>query len=351
MFIIQPATVSCDTKLYIANSELKKLIGEDITMLRRCSFKMSGHWSAAQKFRRVGDTKLFIYEHTGHVPCSNINLGDLSFKHTTQSDPGLLCTDASHNHHIYLPFFCDNVALLAGYEKFLQIEGDPQKEFIKTQLAELRRYMNGEQVAHWARESFYTGGKPNRKGAGLSENVWTRRLVGCIKQDGMEATFTAETPFSSFVDDIFEFPDSHHRRFFPIHGTVGDAVLLFDVPLVNDGDQEEKTHIENGKKAEELGTYPNKLGELYGGIHLYMSRRIIKGLIKGLAMGSSIKTHGLYVNKGLAAIKCCAEMPIVHAGRRRVERHQFTIDDYGSFCPTGAVICYHLSKLKQSIRS
>ena len=34
----------------------------------------------------------------------------------------------------------------------------------------------------------------------MSENVWTKRLVGCIKQDGMGATFTGETSFTSFVD-------------------------------------------------------------------------------------------------------------------------------------------------------
>ncbi|ORU94638.1 MAG: hypothetical protein A6F71_09425 [Cycloclasticus sp. symbiont of Poecilosclerida sp. M] len=357
MFVIELVRVNCDAKFFLPtnseNSELKEMISKDIAKLRACSFKaaqISGSWSAAQKFRRVGDTKLFLYEHRGHITCSSISLGDLSFKHTTQSDSGILCTNSSHNHNVYLPFFCDNMALLGHYEQLLQIEGALHKDFIRTQLAELKKYMNKENkepVAHWAKECFYTGAEPNRKGAGMSENVWTKRLVGCIKQDGMEATFTGETSFTSFVDDIFGFPDNHHKNFFPIRGTVGDATILFDVAFVNDGDQDQIV-LENGKKAEELGTYPNKLGELYGGMHLYLSQTVIRLLMKGLAMGSSIKANGLYINKGLAAIKCCVEMPIVHGRLIGSNTLHFTIDDYASFSPTGPVICYHLSKLKHS---
>lgn len=60
---------------------------------------------------------------------------------------------------------------------------------------------------------------------------------------------------------------------------------------MNDGDQdlenvdeEDEIIFENGKKAEELSTYPNKLGELYGGMHLHMSRLVIRRLMKGLTI-------------------------------------------------------------------
>lgn len=147
-------TVSRDTKFYIANSELKKLIGEDITMLRRCSFhKMSGHWSAAQKFRRVNFSYMSIL---GMLHAVTLTL--VIYRHTTQSDPGPLCTDASHNHYIYLPFFCDNVALLAGYERLLQIEGEPHKEFIKTHWSGVWRSL-GQGFSSGCRQCTFPGWK------------------------------------------------------------------------------------------------------------------------------------------------------------------------------------------------
>lgn len=63
MFIIESIRVNCDAAFFLPtnaeNPELKKRINKDITKLRDCTFeKMSGHWSAAQKFSRVWNTNI-----------------------------------------------------------------------------------------------------------------------------------------------------------------------------------------------------------------------------------------------------------------------------------------------------
>lgn len=148
-------------------------------------------------------------------------LTGLSFKHTTtRSDSGPLCINASHNHHVYLPFFCDNGALLMAYGQLLQVEGEPHKDFTETQLSELRKYMNMEEVGYLLRECFYTGGKPNKKGAGLSENVWSRRLVNRM---GWEPLILLKHGFLHFWT-TFDSPETNYKHFFP-----GVLVMLFSL--------------------------------------------------------------------------------------------------------------------------
>ena len=345
MFITEHAQVNCRSVFFCleaASLELKQNIKKDIKELRECTFtKKQGHWSAAGNFRRVEGTNLFVYEHTGHVSCSNISLDSLSFKHTAREDPVIECTDIDHNHHIYLPFFNDNIALLKKYEILLQREDEPHTNFLSERLSELKKFLKEEEVGYLSKAPFFTGGKPDMKGAEMNENVWTRRLVGCVQHNkgAKAATYTAETSFFSFISDIFDNFANKYQDFFPIRGTVGDAIVFFDIPVVTENLD---IVLENGKKAAELNAYPNKLGELYGGMHLHLSRMVIRKLIKKFVTGSSVKCRGLYINKGLAAINCSVEMPIITgSGSSHVD---FIIEDYSASTPDGAILCHSLGQ-------
>lgn len=343
VFIVWTKKVAINSRVYALSSpeddDLKRAISKDVCSLRLAGFKKSS-WSVAGKFRQVSGQKILLYEHRSHVPCSSIKLSKLPFTFTKMPVTVLECTEQDHNHDVFLPFFCDNLGLLLKYTQLLQATttSTTNRQIIQTRMQELNNFMNGGATTN---QRFHTGGHPNRKGAEMRENDWTKRLVLAMQDHGLKARYTAEESFGAILAGVFTTVDQYLPKCFPLHGTIGDAVFA-STSVVTDEDSE--FIFENGKKSEELGAYPDKLGELFGGMQLLLTIMLIKNLVGNKTMGSSIKVNGLYVNKWLGSIKCSLTMPIITAASdaRAVE---LKIDDYNSFVPNGAVLCYHIKAL------
>lgn len=193
---------------------MRSAINKDIEDLRRAF--PGTKWSVAGPFFKVKQTHLWVFKHPNHIINSAAEYSNFSACVSITFLPPCMekCPSKDGPCEIIQAFFYDNVALETVWSWTNQ----------RSLLSQLHTVMDTEIVID--NGLFATGGNNAKNGLEFAENIWTKRLVGCLNEHmpNHTVTFTA--------NEALNF-QSYQDRFSQI-GTDKDVMCCYLFQGVND---------------------------------------------------------------------------------------------------------------------
>lgn len=169
---------------------------------------------------------------------------------------------------------------------------------------------------------FATRGAFVLSGLDFTENTWTQRLVGSMKRHlpSHEVRYTADEALN------FRNVQAKHSLLgnsmdiincFLFQGSVDAQINKYiGMQVESESPQEDAPssgddgNIEVGKKADPLGEYPPKLGQLVAGIQISIVQKCARMFMNGKPIKEELKSSGLYLNKQAAPFAVKMTIPV-----------------------------------------
>ena len=223
------------------------------------------------------------------------------------------------DHYMLEPFFSDNNSLRARYEQKLKVASqEGEKLFYQQQLEKLCAAFQLDSVTN---TPFHMPGAPALKGIQFDKDDWSLRLYYALHnflphgyEDSLSYTAKDALRFRIKQESVTGLP-SDRAACYPFHGATDITIknkhtIYFDSSshLEYDSSTSEEEAIEVKQQADvQSHTYPPKLGELIAGLHILITKKSLKTLLKKddcekFMQKTELTSHGLYINKALGGI-------------------------------------------------
>lgn len=335
--------------------QFKQAITDDIRQLRAGAFKTKDNRNWSTSYRSCVDKSVWIYEPGAHVLCSAADY--LSFKVVIGCRMNTVTTNRCplSDHYMLEPFLSDNKSLQASYEQQLMVASQEEEElFYQQQLEKLRAAFQLDSVTD---TPFHTPGVPALKGIQFDEDDWSLRLYHALHdflprgyKDSLSYTAKDALRFKIKQELVTGLP-SERAACYLFHGATDIIIknkhtIYFDSSsLEYDSSRSEEEAIEVKQQADvQSHKYPPKLGELIAGLHVIVTKKSLKTLLKEdncekFMQKTEITSHGLYINKLLGGICCTLTIPIMEVASLRSERTCMFVDDYHYTHLTTGTLC------------
>ena len=226
-------------------------------------------------------------------------------------------------------------------------------------LVKLKSLMENPDNIDAASDEFSTSGGPiDEKGCLFGEDVWSRRLAGCLKcflPKNFDVKLTCALGIKfKFEQKSYTGVDSSLCECYPFHGspdlTIKNCpVILGDNASVEERDSGEESNrepecvIENSHQAPQLLSHPTKLGELLSSMHVRLVKKLLKRFIKKSKNEDiTLTSRGLFLSKYIGGIIC--EMSIDYKKNEPAPLN-ISVDDYGCSVLSPSSLCHHLQRI------
>ena len=158
-------------------------IAQDIRQLNECYFgkKFS---ASTQSFQKVPRLPIFVFEHSTHMACCSVTYTALlkGIRQFDNNPRNILC-DVKDDmvHHLLQPFFGNNDQVRMIYKSLLEDDTTTaeEKTFFQSIIDKLDEKVDRNKGADLC---FETVGQGDAVATMMSENSWTKRLVGCLRK-------------------------------------------------------------------------------------------------------------------------------------------------------------------------
>ena len=327
---------------------MQREIKEDVERLSYGGFPKNYSVEEETCFMRVGESNIWVYQHNVHCACSEVKFeyfwNSCDITQATLIPGRGECNFKNGRHVALLPFFRDNLSLLRTYK---ELEPTPLK--MSSELDNLLRQPDVTDVP----EYFYTGGAPvNTKGNMFSENVWSTRLAGALKQflpekyqELVRVTCHFGPQFKSRQQTFTGLPPNLCSCY-PFQGS--PDIVIQGQPLMlceQEEEMSENTIFENSLQAvKQTEEFPPKLGELVANMHVALVKKILKTFIKGgpnKVNELTFRGSGLLLQKANGGILCEAKVSLK---KNMATPFQVTVDDFVCQTLTPEALCLQLQK-------
>ena len=374
VFLWQKCTVEKTSVIELSGAlePFKRKILEDMRLLRKGQFTLNqkGTWSTSSGFHQVPNTNVWIFKHGGYARCCSVTYAQLSrsiFINDKELDeePDNEAEDECEqdDHYTLLPFFCDNRDLFKYYRR--QLPPDDQPSPTRKQIFCKRRYdLSCDKSSE---DIFYTPGSFFAYGNEYSENDWSKRLSGALRDflaphfQPDEITYSAELAmkFKREHTRITGLPREFASSYI-FHGSpdiiIRNAVIVSstqheDSTAGDDSATSEDNVIEVKLQVDAQEPTPPHLGELISAMHLKLVQKLLKLVYKdedqitAKLQEDSISTRGLYLNKVTGAILCDVAIPIYNVDADAECLTTVHVRDRTGSYLTPEVLCTYLKNL------
>ena len=281
--------------------------------------RRTGYKADDGSFLKVGgiETCVYIYEHkTEHAQCSQTHFSQIGGGIIINVTRGELekCADKLH-HYSLLPFFKDNEEVLKDYKH----RSAPEDHGIKSDIVELQEIVDGKKRDK--NTPFECSGQILYN---WSENDWTKRLVTGLQKmlPNHNVTYTAEWGTQWDKNLLTHLGVKiGSANYFLFRGSpdivIGNkhlANLGISGSTSNDSSSEdeiiENSHQRPPMQGASIFELPEKVGEVFGGLHILLVSKILKRIQKGKAIDSKYEVKGLLIDKLCGSILCVLKLEI-----------------------------------------
>ena len=308
---------------------LLRQMREDMSDLRQSNLGGKGRdWALNGEFVLLSNTDhhVYVYQSPVHAACSKVNYSQLEKSSVRRrKEPGWIIQSCTmHNNHYRLaPFFLDN-RRLEEYYRDEQAKGFREVESVLDELTDVeRKIVNHEEVT----DSEFD--RPQLKAVNnWDENQWSKRLFEGIKKTFAFASVTygagmLSKRFDALLTDHLDVGGQYQECFifqgFPdiiIHRrctAVASGGASASAGASEDGSDEDST-IENSQRSNLTGrditAPPEKLGEVFAGLHVLLVAKILRKKLKGKNMYQKFEVKGVLIDKVTATVLCCLSVDL-----------------------------------------
>ena len=248
------------------------------------------------------------------------------------------CTDHFH-HNCLLPFYHSNELVLEHYKCAARHTPDI--------LPELEKIVSGDETAIGTPFE-----SPNPFTYNWQENHWTKILVYGIQK--RRVTYTAEMGlrwYSDFLNCLsvghFAYADSFLFRGAPdvVIGKKRSVSIGLSGSTQDDSSSEEEL-LENAYQRPPMQgaaslSLPEKIGEVFAGLHIVLVSRILKRIAKNKAINVEHKVQGILIDKMCRAIHCWLSVEM----RDGEASLHLTVTDYAGCLLDASQLCSQIKAL------
>ena len=258
----------------------------------------------------------------------------------------------------YNLFFGSNEQVRMVYRSLLQDKTTEGKEFLLSSINILDAKIEENKGDDLCYE---TGAKGDVVATMRSENSWTKRLVGCLRNilhkltDRIHYTGDDVLEFASIQSKISSLP-ANLSGCYPFQGAP-DITVHHSISICNDctsyeenGSSDESGDseiIEHGLSKIPEEQHCPKLGQLVAGMHMILVRKVRKKFLSGKASvkQTSVSTKGIFLNRGFGAMLCTLLIQIGNGATTQTTTPELHIDEkmYGALSPE--TLCCYLTRV------
>lgn len=258
----------------------------------------------------------------------------------------------------YNLLFGSNEQVRMVYRSLLQDKTTEGKEFLLSSINILDAKIEENKGDDLCYE---TGAKGDVVATMRSENSWTKRLVGCLRNilpkltDRIHYTGDDVLEFASIQSKISSLP-ANLSGCYPFQGAP-DITIHHSISICNDctsyeenGSSDESGDseiIEHGLSKIPEEQHCPKLGQLVAGMHMILVRKVRKKFLSGKASvkQTSVSTKGIFLNRGFGAMLCTLLIPIGNGATTQTTTPELHIDEkmYGALSPE--TLCCYLTRV------
>lgn len=276
-----------------------------------------------RKFIKKCELPIFIYYFTHHMAPNKVKFS--SFENLHYNAEKITLEEHTCSECIFFtPFLEDNDNSAA---KFVKANLDPQELWSADEL------------------------KQQGPGYDWNENSWTKRLTFSLKRvlPNYDIAYTAEKGMDfhcHIVSDVLNLP--YKFGLFLFFQGAPDIVISKNLAVTlnaNSAESSDEDIIENcfqhtDLKSSEDGIYPEKLGQLFGYLHMLLAAKIMRRLvIKEKSLDKSLKVKGILLDKMCGGIECAVTFTSLN------EPLKWDICDYTTATLTASSICMHIKNI------
>ena len=349
--------------LHLLDTSIKKAIKDDMCALSK---GFQGFGTGDTSFWRVKDTNIWLFRHKAH--CSSSSVEYTSFSSAlnviqTQLIDKPECMKSTMSHVALLPFFQDNVSLLRrlNIHTSLMDDSKPEKEAVVSLARQVNAILSNPEDDDDVPDYLSTGGAPmNSKGHTFSEDVWSARLCGSLKQFLPKEYGKLVTLTCKFGKE-FKHRQAIYTRVppemcgcYPFHGSPDITIGTTQVMLSRDNEQDSEEEQESGCEADTMvenaleqsrqaDAIPSKLGEVLANIHISLVKEVLRSFVVKCNMHEmEHKGSGLLLHPRIGGILCRMAVKLEKGKLCPLQIH---IDDFASSVLTPESLCSHLQTL------
>ena len=348
--------------LHMVDTPIKKAIKEDMQALSK---GFQGFGVEDTSFWRVEDTNIWVFRHKTHRSCSSVEYTSFSSALNVtriQLIDNPECMESTMSHVALLPFFRDNVSLHRSLHIHASHMDDskPEKGAVLSLVRQVKAIISHPQDIDDVPEYLSTGGAPtNSKGHTFSEDVWSARLCGCLKQFlpkeyGKLVTLTCKIGKEfKHRQAVYTGVPPEMCGCYPFHRSPDITIGSTQVMLSRD-EQDSGSEVESGSEAEAViensllyqrqsDTIPSKLGEVLANLHISLVKKVLRSfVVKGNVHEKEYKGSGLLLHSRTGGILC---KMAVQSEKDKLCPLQICIDDFASQVLTPESLCSQLQAL------
>ena len=328
--------------------EMKKVIQQDMTKLKDAMVGAKQGYKANGYFLKLPglDRCVYSYQHMSeHATCSKTLFSQLEGCLQIESKKGNLpsCPDLFH-HKCLLPFYHSNEHVLELY-KCAQTTTDSQLE-----IDQLEKIVSGKEA-----DIGTPFESPSPFTFNWQENDWTKRLVYGIKKllPQRQVTYTAEMGLRWHIDLLkclgvghLAYADSFLFRGAPdiIIGKKSSVTTGLSGNTQDDSSSEDENSFQRTPmQGATRHSLPEKIGEVFAGLHILLISRILKTLAKKKPIDVEHKVQGILIDKICGVIHCFLSVEM----REGAAALHLKVTDFSGCLLDPSHLCSHLRLLNE----
>lgn len=334
-----------------SSKDMIDMIQKDVVKLKR---HVPNHsWSSTGVFIRVmKDMTVYVYQHTSHLPCSSLSFHHVNCFNVVSVNEELMpyqeCTVCPHHDELE-PYLLDNRALVQYFEEALHQGRNDVKENLET----VKKVMSNHELS---KGTIFVC--PPRRCNNWDENHWTKRLAEGIQKKHPDVRVLYSAEMGNDFEGVLSFLKcpTMNKRFFLFRGAP-DILLkhsramfagTVENPEPQDSFSSEDEIIENVHQRPPLKGYgnddpPAKLGEVVAGLHMMLTSKILKNIVKGKDVTEKeFAVKGLLLDKMYILYQTSLEVKYSAAGKGELK---LILQDYSGHNLTTKGLCFQINTL------
>ena len=229
-----------------------------------------------------------------------------------------------HNHHDVLqPYFMDNPALKAYYEKVLEglkqcpDADDKRQQFLESAIDKLS---NLSSLKDLAESPYVILGSNKDHSWDYTENTWTKRLAACLQGNYFGPKYQVKYTAEGRALQGRDVGVNVDLSVYPFKGTPDILIHKSAIVMGQNKEMEDTTDTEsssadeaieaslqrNPMKSSKHPTYnmPEKMGELLGCLHFLLVSKMMRRITKNRKEDEPCRIRGLLLDKIAGGVQC-----------------------------------------------